>query len=249
MLHTAPPSVSARFFGACPGCGHPVTCPSPGDLTRLIELTEQEEAVLDLLWRAAQEFRSAKSEEIFTAMYADDPTGGPEPRDMYPASDALLESLSLKARAFGFGYTRRRRRGGITLRLQPCGDRAAPQSFHGKGAGFSQRYRPLPCLSCTRMIDEPSLELIMESRQLQPRERQIVRAIKQCRGRAALNEWLYDAMYKDEPRPDPARMYNALKTAISYARRKLAGSGLTIVNNGYASGYLLVHQTGAGVAS
>jgi DNA-binding response OmpR family regulator len=85
--------------------------------------------------------------------------------------------------------------------------------------------------------------MVMHHRKLQPRERQILRAIARYRGKPAQNEWLFAEMYREaRSTPEPAKMYSALKVALSYARKKLQGSGAMIRNFGYGRGYVIVSE-------
>ncbi|WP_375598330.1 helix-turn-helix domain-containing protein [Devosia sp. Naph2] len=260
MLHNPLPPFT-RFQGApCPFCGGATLCPSPQRLTQIIELTEHEEAALEFLWDRYGNLDGdgkAANFEIADWIFQDHDDGGPS--EWSAGRDVHLAITGLRRKLQGLGYVikadyRNRPKGKgrqewrRSLHLTP--DPGAPTTQRlqvaGKSGGYRRQFRPVKCRCCGRQIASPTLEQVMSVYGLQPRERQIIRIIDSAIGRVASNEWLLELMFADDPVPkNPDRKYSALKVAISNARKKLRGSGVTIEAIGYGQGFTLVDEVGA----
>lgn len=98
------------------------------------------------------------------------------------------------------------------------------------------------CPCCAQHVPAPPPEVITFNCGLSPMQDKILSAVWAGRGLPVPTERIFDAMYEDDPDggPEPSKMYLAFKVALSRMRKKLKGSGYSIVNNGYGRGYRLV---------
>lgn len=243
MLTSPLPPFTSLKTAHCPAC-HQDTLSAAG-ISRLVELTEGEEAVFDALIEAASpNFDGWLTwQQSFEALFCDDPDGGPEPSKMYEGLYATLDSLAPKIERFGYRIERATRKGARIHLLPGRSQEPALRSFAGKSSGFRRQFRPVGCHCCGQQIVAPTLEQVMSAYRLQPRERQILRAIDGAAGRVATNAWLLELMFEGDPALKSERQkYSALKVALSYARAKLKGSGVAIRNLGYRQGYMITDE-------
>ena len=255
---TSPLPPFTRFQGApCPYCGGATLCPSPQRLTHLIELTEQEEAVLEVLWDQAgrpEGDGKAANFEIAASIFSEDEDAGPWDHRARRTIKTAIAGLRYKLSGLGYiikatyrkkpkGRGRQEHRRWLGLTPDPTAPVVLRSPPTGKTGGFRRQFRPVPCRCCGRTINSPSIEQVMSAHDLQPRERQIIRIIDSTFGGVASNEWLIECMFADDPKPkDWPQKYSALKVAICYARSKLKGSGLSIEPVGYAQGYMITDE-------
>lgn len=101
-------NVSAGNFGmaaakphalSCPCCQQPVAVPTLDILVDHYELTPIEARVLGAIWRGKG--MPVITERIFSAMYIDDPDGGPSQSKMYLAFKVALCHLRKKIKGSG----------------------------------------------------------------------------------------------------------------------------------------------------
>jgi hypothetical protein len=85
----------------CPMCKRRTNVPEIDIVIEHYRVPPAEERVLRAVWRGKG--RAVQTEQIFCAMYADDPDGGPSPERMYRAFKALLHNL--RVRLAGSGVT------------------------------------------------------------------------------------------------------------------------------------------------
>lgn len=257
-MFTSPLPPFTRFQGApCPYCGGATLCPSPQRLTHLIELTEQEEAVLEFLWDQAgrpEGNGKAANFEIAASIFDEEEDVGPWDGKANRAVRGAIAGLRYKLRSLGYiikatyrkkpkGRGRQEHRRWLGLAPDPTAPVVPRSQPAGKSGGFRRQFRPVPCRCCGRQISCPTIEQVMAAHDLQPRERQVIRIIDGTYGRVASNEWLIKCMFADDPNPkDWTQKYSALKVAISYARAKLKGSGLSIEPVGYRQGFMLTDE-------
>lgn len=245
MFHLSFFSSTAIAGAPCPYCGRPTLCPSPRDIGRMVELTEQEQIVLETIWDCAghPELNGALNHaQLHDALYQDDPDGGPEHSTMYPEGRAAVASLAQKVTSMGLGIRYQNRQFCLILLPAQPGVSAHIAS-KGKGAGFQRQFRPIPCPCCSQQIARPTLEQVMHQRKLQPRERQFLRGIANAPGGIATMAWIYDALFADDCQPKTEKQkYSALKVSISYARAKLRDSGVAVVSLGRGVGYVIAEE-------
>ena len=103
-------------------------------------------------------------------------------------------------------------------------------------------HQPIACPCCRQRVAVPTLEIVVDHYSLTPLEARILGAIWKGKGHPIQTERVFDAMYCDDPDggPSPNRMYAAFKVALCHLRKRLQGSGVSIVNVGYRRGYRLV---------
>lgn len=101
--------------------------------------------------------------------------------------------------------------------------------------------RDINCPCCKQRVGAPDLEILIDHYDVPPLEQAILRAVWKGKGYAVPNERIFDLMYQDDPDggPSPNRMYAALKVSMCHLRKRLQGSGVSIVNAGYRRGYRL----------
>jgi hypothetical protein len=130
MLHTAPPVSSIRFYSDCPYCGQGTLCPPLDQIPGLVEMTEHQKAVLEVIGECASKPEldgAAPSKEIFDAMYSDDPDGGPDTAQVYAAFQVALRGLREALACFGVGFEMRSQKG-IALNLVSSNPAEPPQA-------------------------------------------------------------------------------------------------------------------------
>jgi len=105
-----------------------------------------------------------------------------------------------------------------------------------------ERFTPINCPCCSRQIDAPALDIVIDHYRVPPAEAAILRAVWKGKGLAVQTSRIFDAMYADDPDggPEQAEMYAAFKANLHNLRRRLAGSGVHVENIGYRQGYRLV---------
>ncbi|GEM_PF-1990034 len=244
MLTSPLPPFTRLNTAHCPACGQGTLSLAASQIPKLVELSENEEVVFEALLNAAKPETDGwlTCERGFNAIYDGDLEGGPEPHEMYATLYAAFDGLALKIAPFGYTVERSQRKGARVYLLPGQTDRAA-RPLAGKSGGFRRQFRPVACRCCRQQIASPTLEHVMCAYRLQPRERQILRAIEGATGRVASNAWLLDLMFADDPVPkNYDRKYSALKVAISNARKKLLGSGVTIKSAGYGKGFFITDE-------
>lgn len=100
---------------------------------------------------------------------------------------------------------------------------------------------PVLCSCCSNTADDLNADLISETLALPRQCEVILKAIWSGHGQPVEIDAIYKRMYLDaDDRPEPAAMYNAFKVSLFKLRRALKGTGVVIVNHGYARGYRLV---------
>lgn len=104
---------------------------------------------------------------------------------------------------------------------------------------FPQTKHPIPCPCCKQAVSAPTLEIIIDHYGIPPLQARILHAVWRGTGQPVQTARIYKSMYAEvsEHRPDPERLYSAFNVALCHLRKKLAGSGITIENAGYAQGY------------
>lgn len=85
----------------CPCCRRPVNVPTLDIVIDHYKVPTCEQRVLRAVWNGKG--HPVQTERIFSAMYADDPDGGPSPDAMYRAFKALLHNI--RVRLAGSGIT------------------------------------------------------------------------------------------------------------------------------------------------
>ncbi|WP_425906815.1 hypothetical protein [Nitrobacter sp. TKz-YC02] len=85
----------------CPMCRRRTKTPEIDIVIEYYRVPPCEENVLRAVWKGKG--RAVQTEQIFCAMYASDPDGGPSPDRMYRAFKALLHNL--RVRLAGSGIT------------------------------------------------------------------------------------------------------------------------------------------------
>lgn len=93
----------------CPCCKRPVNVPAMNIVVDHYKIPLQEALILDVLWRGKG--HPVPTDRIFSAMYADDPDGGPSPTKMYLAFKGSLYRLRQRLEGSGIsiehvGYRR-----------------------------------------------------------------------------------------------------------------------------------------------
>ena len=113
---------------------------------------------------------------------------------------------------------------------------------HNRHATQANLSAPIRCPCCFQEVWRPTLDAVADLASLQPMERKVLSAIWAGGGMPVDNERIFQAMYEDDADggPEPAKMYSALKVALSYMRTKLRGTGVGVETMGYRGGYRLV---------
>ncbi|MGV8865246.1 MAG: hypothetical protein ACOH2T_29420 [Pseudomonas sp.] len=114
-------------------------------------------------------------------------------------------------------------------------------------ARVGQVTAPIPCPCCSRPLMAPTLDHVVFQYQVKPQEGKILRAVWAAKGLPVTVERIFDAMYEDDPDggPGPTKMYAAFKESLCRLRKRLDGSGISIENVAYRSGYRLVLREAA----
>lgn len=100
----------------CPCCKQPVTTPQPEIVIDRYGLTPMEGRIFQAVWKGKG--LPVITERIFTAMYIDDPDGGPTPDRMYLAFKVALCHLRQKLEGSGIGIANVGYRRGYRLVLE-----------------------------------------------------------------------------------------------------------------------------------
>jgi len=100
----------------CPCCKQPVTTPQPEIVIDHFGLTPMEGRIFQAVWKGKG--MPVITERIFTAMYIDDPDGGPSPDKMYLAFKVALCHLRQKLEGSGIGIANVGYRRGYRLVLE-----------------------------------------------------------------------------------------------------------------------------------
>lgn len=105
-----------------------------------------------------------------------------------------------------------------------------------------KHYKDIACPCCKQRVSVPDLDIIIDHYHIPPLQAAILRAVWRGRGYPVPTERIFDVMYADDPDggPSPGSMYRAFKVAVHHLRRRLEGSGVSVVNAGYRRGYRLV---------
>ncbi len=121
-------------------------------------------------------------------------------------------------------------------------DRSSPRPPLVKNAGLSAQIHPIDCPLCKQPVRVPTLEIVTDHYRVTPLEAKILSAVWRGRGLPVSTERIFDSMYADDPDggPSPTRMYAAFKVSLCHLRKRLEGSGISIINAGYRRGYRLV---------
>jgi hypothetical protein len=110
----APLAVSKPLL--CPCCKQPVSAPQPEIVIDHYGLTPMEGRIFTTVWKGKG--LPVVTERIFTAMYIDDPDGGPSPDRMYLAFKVALCHLRQKLEGSGIGIANVGYRRGYRLVLE-----------------------------------------------------------------------------------------------------------------------------------
>jgi len=100
----------------CPCCKQPVTTPAPEIVIDHYGITPMEGRIFEAVWKGKG--LPVITERIFTAMYIDDPDGGPSPDRMYLAFKVALCHLRQKLEGSGIGIANVGYRRGYRLVLE-----------------------------------------------------------------------------------------------------------------------------------
>jgi len=102
-------------------------------------------------------------------------------------------------------------------------------------------FEDIACPCCKKKVGVPDIEILIDHYSIPPLEQAVLRAVWKGKGYPVPNERIFDLMYLDDPDggPTPNRMYAALKVAMCHLRKRIEGSGVSIVNAGYRRGYRL----------
>lgn len=100
----------------CPCCKQPVTIPAPEIVIDHYGITPMEGRIFEAVWKGKG--LPVITERIFTAMYIDDPDGGPSPDKMYLAFKVALCHLRQKLEGSGIGIANVGYRRGYRLVLE-----------------------------------------------------------------------------------------------------------------------------------
>jgi len=100
----------------CPCCKQPVTIPAPEIVIDHYGITPMEGRIFAAVWKGKG--LPVITERIFTAMYIDDPDGGPSPDRMYLAFKVALCHLRQKLEGSGIGIATVGYRRGYRLVLE-----------------------------------------------------------------------------------------------------------------------------------
>lgn len=111
---TAPLAITKPLL--CPCCKQPVTTPQPEIVIDRYGLTPMEGRIFQAVWKGKG--LPVITERIFTAMYIDDPDGGPTPDRMYLAFKVALCHLRQKLEGSGIGIANVGYRRGYRLVLE-----------------------------------------------------------------------------------------------------------------------------------
>ena len=97
------------------------------------------------------------------------------------------------------------------------------------------------CPCCGQRVDAPSLDMVMEVARVGMIKGLILEAVWRGRGRSVPTQRIFDAMFADDPDGGPSQteMYKRFKFGLHRLRKKLVGTGVSIVNVGYQRGYAL----------
>jgi hypothetical protein len=110
----APLAISKPLL--CPCCKQPVTIPAPEIVIDHYGVTRMEARIFEAVWKGKG--LPVVTERIFTAMYIDDPDGGPSPDKMYLAFKVALCHLRQKLEGSGIGIANVGYRRGYRLVLE-----------------------------------------------------------------------------------------------------------------------------------
>ncbi len=110
---------------------------------------------------------------------------------------------------------------------------------------------PISCPCCSTQLSVPTLDAVTAALNLQPLQARILRAIWNGKGHPVMPGKIFNVMYEDDPDggPSDVLMYRAFKVGLCRLRKRLEGSGVSIVTAGYRCGYRLVLDAGAARAA
>jgi len=106
---------------------------------------------------------------------------------------------------------------------------------------------PLPCPCCGGDVTNATVEMVLQHVQVLPdtREARILELLWKSKGLAVPTARIFDVMFADDPGGGPGNnnaLYNSLKFTLLRLRRKLEGSGVSILSAGYGRGYRLAME-------
>lgn len=98
------------------------------------------------------------------------------------------------------------------------------------------------CPCCGQGVSAPTLDMVMEVTGAGTIEGLILEAVWRGKGRSVPTQRIFDAMFADDPDGGPSQteMYKRFKFGLHRLRKKLAGTGVSVVNVGYQRGYRLI---------
>lgn len=108
----------------------------------------------------------------------------------------------------------------------------------------------IACPCCKQPVAVPTLDVVALKYRVTPYERAILETVWRGKGRPVPTSKIFDSMYADDPDggPSQSKMYAAFKVALCHLRKRLEGSGVSIVSAGYAQGYRIVLSAGESTA-
>lgn len=100
------------------------------------------------------------------------------------------------------------------------------------------------CPMCNQSVAVPTFDMIVQSLNLPPLHRRILRAVWSGKGHPVLPVKIFGVMYEDDPNGGPSEdaMYRSFKVGLCRLRERLEGSGVGIENVAYGRGYKLVFE-------
>lgn len=104
------------------------------------------------------------------------------------------------------------------------------------------RAHSLTCPCCNQAVATPTINVLIDQCDLEPREANVLRAVWNGRGLPVMPTRIFNIMYEDDFDGGPSQsvMYRRLREALSRLRVKLKGSGVSVESAGYRRGYRLV---------
>ncbi|MSX01594.1 MAG: hypothetical protein F2813_00360 [Actinobacteria bacterium] len=102
------------------------------------------------------------------------------------------------------------------------------------------------CPCCRQPVDAPTLHMVVEMCELSEAQEIVLSTAWRGAGHPVATRTFLDAIFRDDPDggPEDNKRYASFKETLHRTRRKLAGSGVGIVNCSYAGGYRLVISHG-----
>lgn len=96
---------------------------------------------------------------------------------------------------------------------------------------------PILCPCCKQVVQEPSLEILIDHCRVRPLEARVLGAVWNGKGRPVQTGMILAAM--DRGVDVKSHTYDDMKIALYHLRKRLKRVGIAIPNAGYAQGYYL----------